>query len=90
MLQIKKNISPRKLKKKLLKAGFIENCDYIKHADMFKIMDPSISIKIKDRNIKITLYLYKEVFNEFEVNLQMNFVIDTLFDLIQAGLIEKV
>ena len=92
MLKIKKNISPQKLKEKLLKLGFIESWDYIgmiKHADAFRILDPSISIK--DRNI--TINIYGELFNDAgdaAYDKQINFVADTLFDLIQAGLVERV
>lgn len=88
MLKIKDNLSEKTVKKKLLKLGFIESWDYIgmiKHTDVFKWLDPSISIK--DRNIKINIY---GEFGEDTTNQQTEFIADTLYDLIQAGLVEKV
>ena len=86
MLKIKDNISEKTLKKKLLKLGFIESWNYIgmiKHANLFKWLDPSISIK--DRNIKINIY------GEFDNEEQQNdFIADTIYDLIKSGLVEKV
>ena len=88
MLKIKDNLSEKTVKNKLLKLGFIESWDYIgmiKHANLFKWLDPSISIK--DRNIKINIY------GEFDENgnkRQTEFIADTIYDLIKAGLVEKV
>jgi len=88
MLKIKDNISPQKLKKKLLKLGFIESWNYI---GMIKLEASSnvltSNISIKDRNIKINIYL---VFDEEREQKQNDFIADTLFDLIKAGLVEKV
>lgn len=88
MLKIKNNISPQKLKKKLLKLGFIESWNYIgmiKLDKSFRILNPSVSIK--DSCIKINTY--SGLFDEAREQKQNDFIADTLFDLIQAGLIEK-
>ena len=88
MLKIKNNISPQKLKKKLLKLGFIESWDYIgmiKLDNSFRILSPSISIK--DRCIKISTY--SGLLGDVGEQRQTEFITDTLFDLIQAGLVEK-
>lgn len=87
MLKIKDNISEKTIKKKLLKLGFIESWDYIgmiKHANLFKWLDPSISIK--GRNIKINVY---SEFDEDVDKRQTEFIADTIYDLIKAGLVEK-
>ena len=87
MLKIKDNISEKTLKKKLLKLGFIESWDYIgmiKVDDSFKYLSPSISVK--DKNIKINIY---GEFDETRDNRQTDFIADTLYDLIKAGLVEK-
>lgn len=87
MLKIKDNISEKTVKKKLLKLGFIESWDYIgmiKYANLFKWLDPSISIK--DKNIKINIY---GEFGEDRTNQQTDFIADTIYDLIKAGLVEK-
>ena len=86
MLKIKDNLSEKTVKKKLLKLGFIESWNYIgmiKHANLVKCLDPSISIK--DKCIKINIY------GAFDNEEQQNeFISDTLYDLIKAGLVEKV
>lgn len=84
MLKINDNISKIKLKNKLLKLGFFESWNYIgliKIATIYKFNNPQISIK--GTEIKI------EIFNEDNEE-DIKFVSDTLFDLIQAGLVEKV
>jgi len=85
MLKIKDNISKIKLKKKLLKLGFFESWDYIgliKIATIYKFNNPQISIK--GTEIKI------EIFNLEDNEEDIKFVSDTLYDLIQADLVEKV
>ena len=86
MLKIKDNLSEKTVKKKLLKLGFSESWNYIgmiKHANLVKCLDPSISIK--DKCIKINIY------GAFDNEEQQNeFISDTLYDLIKAGLVEKV
>ena len=86
MLKIKNNLSEKTVKKKLLKLGFIESWNYIgmiKHAHLVKCLDPSISIK--DKCIKINIYCAFD--NEEQQN---EFIADTIYDLIKAGLVEKV
>lgn len=88
MLKIKDNLSEKTIKKKLLKLGFIESWHYIgmiKMDDSFKFLNPSISIK--DRNIKIDIY---SEFDEDGNKRQTEFIADTIYDLIKAGLVEKV
>ena len=87
MLKIKDNISEKTLKKKLLKLGFIESWNYIgmiKIDDSFKFLSPSISIK--DKNININIY---GEFDEDGNKRQTEFISDTLYDFIKAGLVEK-
>ena len=84
MLKIKDNISKIKLKKKLLKLGFFESWEHIgliKIATIYKFNNPQISIK--GTEIKI------EIFNEDNEE-DIKFVSDTLYDLINAGLVEKI
>ena len=83
MLKIKNNISKNRVKKKLLKLGFIESWDYIgmiKIADIYKFKNPQKSIKGTEIKIEICKQDNKE---------DIKFVSNTLYDLIQAGLVEK-
>lgn len=87
MLKIKDSLSEKTVKKKLLKLGFVESWDYIgmiKMDNSFKFLNPSISIK--DKNIKIDIY---GEFDETRDKRQTDFIADTLYDLINSGLVEK-
>ena len=88
MLKIKDNLSEKTVKNKLLKLGFIESWGYIgmiKYANLFKWLDPSISIK--DKCIKINIY---GAFDDTSEKQQNEFISDTIYDLIKSGLVEKV